>query len=388
MVFSNNRAALLVVGALLATSACAGNNTVPAGAGATNAALQLSMPQMGGVSPDIDNTSILKRLKKDVAIGSTVDPTNGDTGPHGLDVVRATYILKKGQLVVCNFANKAGDPGKGTTIDLLDPTPGAKPVRFAQTAEILGCAGVALSSGNDVFAAGWGKHVVEKFNQHGKPVKKYALPIFGPFSDADAFCNEPYAPEDMYVADAKTGSIVKFADGFYGNPHEEAVVGGFAHRGIGWNILGPSGMQYDAIKHGSLCNDTLYVVDGVDNTVVAISNASSLLVKNEIVVQPGGKTFKCAHPKTTCASLVHSGAPLDAPYASAFLPNGNLIVANTKGGNKLVELTPAGKVLDVKAVDKSAIAHVFGLVAVGTTDDNTVLFYTTTADNTLHKLEP
>jgi hypothetical protein len=128
-------------------------------------------------------------------------------------------------------------------------------------------------------------------------------------------------------------------------------------------------------------------VDGVDNTVVSISTASNLLEKDEIVVLPGGKKFKCAHAKATCATVVYSGAPLNAPVASALLPNGNLIVANTKGGNKLVELTPAGKILDTKTVDTGATARVFGLVASGTSDSNTVLFYTDTKTNTLHELE-
>jgi hypothetical protein len=146
-------------------------------------------------------------------------------------------------------------------------------------------------------------------------------------------------------------------------------------------------MQYDSRKLGSLCNDILYIVDGVDNTVVAVSNARKLLEKNEIVVQPGGKRFKCAHPKFTCATLVYSGSPLNAPVASALLPNGNLIVANTKGGNTLVELTPTGQVLDTKVIDKSTIAHVFGLLATGTSDSDTALFYTDTKTNTLQELE-
>ena len=77
-----------------------------------------------------------------------------------------------------------------------------------------------------------------------------------------------------------------------------------------------------------------------------------------------------------------------APVAAALLPNGNLIVANTQGGNKLVELTPAGKVLAIKAVDKSATPHVFGLASAGTSDTNTVVFFTTTEDSTVHELEP
>jgi hypothetical protein len=129
------------------------------------------------------------------------------------------------------------------------------------------------------------------------------------------------------------------------------------------------------------------MVDGVDNTVVAISNASNLLEKDEIVVQPGGKKFKCAHPKATCATLVYSGSPLNAPVAQALLPNGNLIVANTKGGNTLVELTPAGKVLATKTIDTNKSAEIFGLLAEGTDDSNTVLFYTDTKTNTLQELE-
>jgi hypothetical protein len=390
MSFSNNRAALLIAGALLATSACGGNGSVPfsAGAGAPSAASQFSIPQTSGVVP-ADNTSILKRLDKDVTIGSTVDPKNGDKGPHAITVVRASFGLKIGQLVVCNFANKAGTAGRGSTIEVLNPLPGSKPVRFTQNKEILGCVGDALDAGNDVYGAGWATHKVEKFDQDGESLKLYGTPISVPFNDADAYCNEPYAPEDMYVSDAKTGGIVKFADGLYGNPHEVEVISGFGvNHGKGWGALGPAGIQYNAIKHGSLCNDTLYVVDGVDNTVVAISNASSLLVANEIVVQPGGKTFTCKYPKTTCGKLVYSGAPLNAPYATTLLPNGNLIVANTAGGNTLVELTPAGLVLATKNLDASSTAHIYGLASIGTTDKNTRVYYTTTADNTVHELVP
>ncbi|MBV9232970.1 MAG: hypothetical protein JO030_02915, partial [Candidatus Eremiobacteraeota bacterium] len=209
--------------------------------------------------------------------------------------------------------------------------------------------------------------------------------------DADAFCGLAYAPEDVYVSDVNGGSIVKVSFlpvSRSGKVKMTRVMIGFGvNNGSGWTALGPSGIQYDSRRTGDLCNDTLYVVDGVDNTVVAVSNASSLLEKDEIVVQRGGKQFKCAHPKSTCARLVYSGPPLDAPVASALLPNGNLVVANTHGGNKLVELTPSGQVLATKALDRSTIAHVFGLLATGKSDRDTALFYTDTKTNTLHKLE-
>jgi hypothetical protein len=377
----NNRVLMLTAGALLATSACGGNATVPSGV--------VSAPAASSVVPT-DTTSILKKLTKDVEIGSTVDPTNGDMGPRAISLVPANFGLKKGQLLVCNFDDSAGTAGKGTTIEVLNPDPHSKAVTFTQSTKIEGCDGDAASATNQVYGAGLVSGLVSRFDQTGEFEKSHGSPIQVPFADADAFCGEAYAPEDIYVGDSKTGSIIKlaFVPVSSGNVRLTQVITGFGvNKGSGWSILGPSGIQYDSRKTGSLCNDTLYIVDGVDNTVIAVSNASNLLEKNEIVVQPGGKTFKCAHPKSTCATLVYSGSPLNAPVASALLPNGNLIVANTQGGNELVELTPTGKVLDTKTIDTSTAAHVFGLLATGTSDSDTVLFYTDTGTNTLQELK-
>jgi hypothetical protein len=377
----NNRVLMLTAGALLATSACGGNATVPSGV--------VSAPVASFIVPN-DTTSILKKLTKDVEIGSTIDPKNGDMGPRAISLVSGNFGLKKGQLLVCNFDDSTGTAGNGTTIEVLDPAPSSKPVTFTQNTKIEGCDGDAITAGNDVYGAGLLSGIVSEFTQTGKFKKSYGSPIEVPFADADAFCGEAYAPEDLYIGDSKTGSLIKlaFPISSSGHPQVIQVMTGFGvNTGSGWSVLGPSGMQYDSKKHGSLCNDTLYIVDGVDNTIIAVSNASSLLEKNEIVVQPGGKTFKCAHPKSTCATLVYSGSPLNGPVASALLPNGNLIVANTLGGNKLVELTPAGQVLATKTIDKSKTAHIFGLLATGTSDSNTALFYTDTQTNTLQELE-
>lgn len=111
----NSRVLMLTAGALLATSACAENATVPAGV--TGGTFRAS-----SIIPN-DTTSILKRLINDVEIGSTVDPKNGDLGPRAISVARASFGLMKGQLLVCNFANAAGTAGKGTTIEVLDPKP-------------------------------------------------------------------------------------------------------------------------------------------------------------------------------------------------------------------------------------------------------------------------
>jgi hypothetical protein len=379
----DNRVLLLTAGALFATSACSASTSVP------TYTSQVSAPGASSIVPN-DNTSILKKLTKDVEIGSTVDRKNGDMGPRALALVRSTNGLKAGQVLACNFDDAAGTAGKGTTIEAFNPDPHSKPVTFTQTSKVEGCVADAITQTNYVYAAGLASGLVSKFNGDGKLEKTWGSPIQAPFADADAFCGLVYAPEDIYIADSKTGSIFKleFIPVSSGRVKLTQVITGFGiNKGSGWSVLGPSGIQYNRTRTGSLCNDTLYVVDGVDNTVVAISNASNLLEKDEIVVQPGGKKFKCAHPKATCATLVYGGAPLNAPVASALLWNGNLIVANTKGGNKLVELTAAGKVLATKTIDTSKTADVFGLLATGTSDSNTALFYTDTKTNTLQELE-
>ncbi|MBV8723933.1 MAG: hypothetical protein JO078_02595 [Candidatus Eremiobacteraeota bacterium] len=378
----NNRPLPLIAAALFVTSGCGGNAALP------TSTLPADAPGASSIAL-VDKTSILKHLTKDVEIGSTVDPTNGDTGPRAISLVRATFGLKKGQLLVCNFDDASGNAGKGTTIDVFNPVPSSQPATFTQNAKLQGCDGDGVTAGNHVYGAGLLSGLLSQFDQTGKLLKSYDYPIQTPFTDTDAFCGFAYAPEDVYVSDSKTGSVIKVS--FLpvgGRVKLTRVMTGFAvNGGSGWSVLGPSGMQYDARRTGSLCNDTLYIVDGPDSTVVAVSNASRLLLKDEIVVQPGGKKFKCAHPKATCARLVYSGRPLDGPMASALLPNGNLIVANTKGGNTLVELTPTGRILATKKLDKSSIPHVFGLLATGTSDSDTALFYTDTKTNTLQELE-
>ena len=142
----NNRVLMLTAGALLATSACGGNATVPSGVAGVSA------PGASSIVPN-DTTSILKKLTKDVEIGSTVDSKNGDTGPRAISLVRSTFGLKKGQLLVCNFEDSAGTAGKGTTIEVFDPKPNSKPRTFVQSSKIEGCVGNAATVANDVYGA-------------------------------------------------------------------------------------------------------------------------------------------------------------------------------------------------------------------------------------------
>lgn len=367
---------------LLASSGCAAHAVPPSDG--VNPALQASSISATDSRP-ADTKSILKKLTKDVIIGSTVDAKNGDEGPRAISIVPndSHGLLTKGQLLVCNFEDSAGVAGNGTTIEILDPTPSSTPVRFFQSTLIKGCDGDAISArGGTVYGAGLSSGKIAVISKKGMLSKTYSgKTVTDPFSDTTADPPQNFSPLYLYAGDTASGGILSVSVGFYGNGLATQVAKGFAVS-KGSQGLAPSGLQYDRTI------DTLYIVDGVTNTIVAFSNSSKLLDKDEIIVQPGGKTFMCKYPKTTCASLVYDGSALNAPMASALLPNGNLIVANTQGtANTLVELTPQGQVLDTKVIDQSSTQGVFGLVARGTNDSNTVLFFTDTNSNNVQELE-
>jgi hypothetical protein len=373
-----------MAGAMLLLTACNSHAIPPA-----------SSPEFAtsdsSVVDDVDTTSILKKLKKNVTIGSTVDPKNGDQGPRGLSFVAAgSGALAKGQLVFCDFEDKSGAAGKGMSVPKLDSKPGSKPATFVQNVKSAGCADDSLSPASDYdYTAGLTSHVVAQYKPTGKLGKTWGKPLVDPLSVVDAACVGGlsycgYSAEYVFASDASTGAVVSFSVNGYGNRKPTAVIGGFAvNKKAGWSALGPAGLAFNDKKGG-----TLYVVDGVDSTLVSFNNATELLVPGEILVLKGGKTFKCKYKKTTCGTLVHAGTPLNAPVAMTRLPNGNLIAANSVGGNLLVEMTPTGKILATKLVDKNKTAGIFGIRAVGKTDSDTVLYYTDRNDNSVHELEP
>jgi hypothetical protein len=385
MSFYTKRAALVLIAVFAA--ACSNNGAVPSTQGGVP--FGVSQTSADSAVPLVDHTSILKKLTKDVVIGSTVDPGNGDTGPHGISVVQTNYGLKKGQVITCNFADSGGAAGKGTTADLIDPKTG-KTTTLVQSSKIEGCAGDATTLENSVWAAGYTAGQVCGFEKNGNSIGCNGSPFSAPFSVADAHCKPGphclYSAEIIFGSDAKTGGIVSFAVNNYGNPNPTEVVTGFAvNKKSGWSILGPSGLSYNPNKLG-----TLYAADGVNNTVVALTNASNLLAKDEVVVLKGGKTFRCKYHsgQAPCGKLIFAGSPLNAPVGMTILPNGNLIVANSKGGNTLIEIdVSTGKVLATKVVDKSKKQGIFALQAIGTKDTNTALYYTDKNDNNLHELE-
>ncbi len=327
-----------------------------------------------------DNTSLLKLLKNEVVIGSTVDPKFHQLNPYGLTVAPSTTgDFAKGDLAVCNFNAKNNVQGTGFTIVALHPVPGSKPKLVSSSRTLLGCAALALGPADDSWAAAFAANdnpVISatgslETNIKGKPFDKPFGQIYAqPKSGSPAF----------YESNGGRGTIVRINLG--STFTYDVIARGFAiNHGMPGSILAPSGLAYDA----SL--DTLYVVDGTNNTVVAFSKVSTI-PNGGVTVEPGGMTF--SGPSASQARLVFAGAPLNAPISSALLPNGNLVIGNTgnpNGKNIMVEITPSGKLLATRNVDKGAAGSLFGMVATGTTDANTKIYFNDDNHNDLRVLE-
>jgi hypothetical protein len=390
-----NAGRLVLAASLVAFSACGGGGVAPNG----TAFSTLPSSQRASASADarpFDSTSILKKLTKDVTIGSTVDPENGDKGPRAISVVMINNgKLKKNQILVCNFDDSKGDAGKGTTIEQFSPTPNSKPTRFFQNSKIEGCDGDAITGGDQVYASGMTSGLVVWIEQSGKLKKTYGKPLTVPLADSETPQLYGYSPEYVFAGNGDTGAVDSISLGGYGTGHPKEIIKGFpVNKGAGWNAQGPSGFAYwcgappgayeCTQRHGTA--DTLFVADGDCDAIVAFDHASSLLVKDEITVGAGCKSFKCLYPSTSCGKLVKAGSPLNKPFAATILPNGNMVVANT-ANNTLVELMPTGKVLATKVVDKSKTPGIWGIFAIGKGDSSTAIYYTDTNGNELHELE-
>ncbi len=322
-------------------------------------------------------TSVLKTLKKQVVIGSTIDPKFGQLNPYGLTVAPSTAgAFTKGDLVVCNFNAKSNVQGTGFTIVGLHPKPGSTPTLVSSSKTLLGCNALALAPGNFIWAAAFAANDNPVLGPTGSLVQNIkGKPLDRPFGQA-------YSPMNggaFYETNAGNGSIVRFN---LSSSTADVIATGFAvNHGKPGGILGPSGLSYSAK------NDTLYIVDGTNNTLVAFAGVSSIAAGG-VVVGASGKTF--TGPSASSASLVYSGTPLNGPISSALLPNGNIVLGNTldpNGKNLMIELSATGKLLDVDNVDKGAAGSIFGMVATGTNDANTKLYFNDDNDNNLQVLE-
>jgi hypothetical protein len=372
------RAAAIVLSMPLIASACASNHYAPS---AAMPAVQQSDAAADDLQPDA-SASILKQLTTKKVIGSTIDPKFKQLNPYGLAVAPSTAgAFTAGDLVVCNFNAKSNVQGTGFTIVGLHPKPGSTPVLVASDKKtLLGCNALALGPGNFIWAAAFASNSNPVLDANGKLVQNITgKPLDHPFGQIYAPAKSAKAGAAFYESNAGDGTIVRFN---LSNDTADVIAKGFkVNHGKPGSILGPSGLAYD------LKRDTLYVVDGANNTLVALSKVSTMPA-GAVTVEKGGMTF--SGPSAALARLVYSGSPLNAPISSALLFNGNLVLGNTgnpNGTNLMVEISKSGKLLDTENVDKGASGSLFGMVATGTSLADTKLYFNDDNDNNLQVLQ-
>lgn len=342
---------------------------------------QSTIPQTQSLTPDSSrDVSVLKRLKKQVVIGSTIDPRNGAGNPYGLTISPITAgKLTKGDLVVCNFNAKSNKQGTGKSIVALHPVAGSTPIHVSSDKTLVGCDALALDSGGGIWAAA----MVANDNPVLSPSGKLITNIQGkPFDQpwGQIYGDTKHGAPAFYATNAGTGTVVRINLG--GKFTYDVIASGFpVNHGVPGTALAPSGLAYDASI------DTLYFADGENNTVVAIKNVSKV-PKGGIKAKKHGMKFM--GPSAKDARIVFAGKPLNGPISTALLPNGNLVVGNTldpNGKNLMIELSASGKLLDVRNVDKGPQGALFGLAVTGSKISNTKIYFNDDNDNNVQVLE-
>jgi hypothetical protein len=324
--------------------------------------------------------SVLKTLKHQVVIGSTVDPVNGAGNPYGLAIAPQTAGgFTQGDLVVCNFNGKSNVQGTGQSIIALHPVANSVPLHISSDKTLKGCDALALDGADTIWAAS----MVANDNPVLDATGKLLIDIKGkPFSQpwGQIYAAPTSGSPAFYATNAGTGTIVRInlASKFT----YDVIAKGFpVNHGKPGTALAPSGLAYDASV------DTLYFADGQNNSIVAFKNVTKIAAGG-ITAQSNGMKF--TGPSAGDARILFSGNPLNGPISTALLPNGNLVVGNTldsDGTNLLIEISPAGKVLDVRNVDKGPAGSIFGIVATGTSDADTKVYFNDDNDNNVQVLE-
>jgi len=341
------------------------------------------------------------------AVGSTIDPTNGDLNPYGLAIAPATVgSITKGDLVVCNFNDgPTNTQGLGTTIIALHPAAGSTPRRIAQSANLQGCNALTMLPDDSISAAAWTANL--------NPLVSAAGAVGAPFSSdtftkpwGEAFVPATAAqPAAIYVSNAPGGAInaggtiVRISLDVDAQTAFTEIAAGFCSSGSPGAIFGPAGLTYDA------SNDTLYIIDTSSASVVALASVSSI-PKDGVVVngQCSGTAMPTSAPtfsgpSMASAKVIAHGSPLNTPLSAALLKNGDLVVGNADIGaaapsattNLLIEVSPVlpgGFVGKPLQIDTGPPGTLFGVAATVDAQDNQIIYFNDDNNNAVMQLGP
>jgi hypothetical protein len=330
------------------------------------------------VTPPHATGSVVGHLHHLVTIGSAVDPINGDQNPYGLAIAPTTAgLIKAGDLIISDFNDKANIQGLGTSLEILHPTPGSKPIEFISDPHLTGSVAIAMPPGSFPWVASYTANdnpIVTPGGQLADSLSTFGWT--GPWGQAFSPTAGPRGTSAFYESNGYDGSIVRINVTKKGSFTFDTIATGFSvNHGVPGTVLAPAGLTYDTTS------DVLYIVDSNANRVVAFQSPGKIPA-NGIVVGTSG----FSGPAGAMAHVVFAGGPLKAPISAALLFNGNLVVGNTIN-NKLIEITPAGKAVSERLLDSGVKGALFGIVASGTSIATTKIYFNDDNDNTVKVLQ-
>lgn len=324
----------------------------------------------------------------DKTLASLIAP-NGDRDPFGIAVVPLTAgDLTAGNLLVADFGDEHGTAGAGTTILQVNPATGKTSV-FYQGSPVAGPVGIAINPANDgVWIGDYGAAA------DGTAANDLLISPTGQLKATYTDTTTSGAASFVGVWGQGVSAVNGTISFYYGNagnattgtgggdvwrltPHPAGPVNGqpvnatYAQvaKGQGQTpaggnaatAAGPQGFAFNT------CG-TLYETNDADNTLYAIPNAAT-----------------ATSPVTP--RIVYRGHALNSPENVVIDPvNGNLLVVNANN-NRLVEITPGGKVVASRDLAKSQPAGaLFGLATGTDAAGDPVLYYGNSDTNTLHEL--
>jgi hypothetical protein len=321
-------------------------------------------------------SSFIGQFHKLRTIGSTV-PRNGDVNPYGMVLIRHDKgKLRRGDVLISNFNNKANLQGTGTTIVQVSPRghrttfarinasklPGACPGGLGLTTALVVVHGWvivgSLPTSNGMSATARAGCLIV-LDSHGRVWETFSgHGINGPW-DMTSLSAGPFA--ELFVTNVLNGTVA--ADGAV--VHRATVLrltlrfrAGHAPKMVALTRIGsgfaertdPSALVVGPTGVGLGSNGTLYVADSATNRIAAIPDAPFRLTS-----------------AGTGMTVTKNGALL-TPLGLTIAPNGDVLTVN--GGNgKLVETTPGGVQVATRQLDSSGSpagsGALFGLVVKG-----------------------
>ena len=257
---------------------------------------------------------------------------------------------------------------------------------MTQNAAFKGCGALGITQGDTIYGSAFSNKLVATFDasnqfQFAKTSNKL---IVAPFGTTYADIRQPggYDQLNIYTTDAKTGSLLLLQttnDISPPYPVTQLATGFAVNKKAGLAALAPSGLAYNQKT------DTLYIVDGVNNVVVSFSPMQNLLEKNSVTVLPGGKTFKVLKgvSVTREGRLQRQGAQIAGRSGATSQWESR----HRQHGRQLPRRDDAdGSDSGHESRRYQEDCGIFGLVAAGTNDSNTVLYYTDANTNTVQLL--